>query len=557
MTRTPLASLLSTAATAHRRDLRRAAACGFAVAAATVLLLGLSGWFLTAAALAAATGAAHVFNYMLPAVGIRLLAIVRTGARYGERLTGHDAALGMLARIRPALFAAIAAAAPGQALRFSTGEASARLVQDVSVIEAAVVRRSARWSLAGAALSAAALALLGGIGVAIVVFAVVELTIALATRLARRMRVSAQVTLQANGRLKDVLADYGAAAAELRCYELEPRALADVARASDALATAHLANADAASWLDLLQAAAIAIAASSAFVLAIPAGAPIAALAALAAAMGVDGAAPLIRDIAQRASVATATARLDDILGLSKDDRVDPGDALPPVPALWLADLGGATIPPVARVAIQGASGCGKTSLIETLMGLRPALRGTARIGSVDIVNIPPARRVSVFALAPQDAPLLAGTVRENLLLADPDATDAALWSALHDAALDARVAALPHGLDGWIGENGARLSGGERRRLSLARALLSRAPWLLLDEPTEGLDPQTEAGVLERLEARMARTGQGVLIVTHAARVRAFCTSVLEWGDGVAGTESPPGEGAPHRAERIVAIAV
>lgn len=557
MTRTPLALLLSTAATAHRRDLRRAAACGFAVAAATVLLLGLSGWFLTAAALAAATGAAHVFNYMLPAVGIRLLAIVRTGARYGERLTGHDAALGMLARIRPALFAAIAAAAPGEAFRFSTGEASARLVQDVAVIEAAVVRRSARWSLGGAALSAAALALLGGVGVMIAVVAVIELTIALATRLARRMRVSAQATLQANGTLKDLLADYGAAAAELRCYDLEPRALADVARASNALAAAHLANADAASWLDLLQAAAIAIAASIAFVLAMPAGAPIAALAALAAAMGVDGAAPLIRDIAQRASVATATARLDEILGQPQGDLADAAHALPTKPGLWLANLGGEMLPPGARVAIQGPSGCGKTSLIEKLMALRPASRGTASVGGVDIVDIAPAQRATAFALAPQDAQLLAGTVRENLLLADPEATDEALWSALHDAVLDERIAALPHGLDSWIGENGARLSGGERRRLSLARALLSRAPWLLLDEPTEGLDPQTEASVLERVGARIARTGQGVLIVTHAARVRAFCTSVLDWGGGFEGAGYSLAEGVPHQAERIATIAV
>ncbi|WP_010163868.1 amino acid ABC transporter ATP-binding/permease protein [Sphingomonas sp. PAMC 26617] len=526
-----LARLLAIAARGHARNLRYAAAGGFAVAAATVLLLGLSGWFLTAAALAAMTGAAHVFNYMLPAVGIRLLAIVRTGARYGERFSAHDAALGMLAEVRPALFGAIAATAPGHAVRFSTGEASARLVQDVAVVEAAVVRRSARWALGGAVSCSALLAVLGGPGVMVAVAGVIAATVGVATLLAWRMRFPAQVALEANGVLKERLADYGAAAPELRCYALEARAVADIERASAALATAQLAGADAASWLDLVQATAIAVAAGVAFTLAIPAGAPIAALAALAAAMGVDGAAPLIRDIAQRASVAAATARLDAILALQPAPAVAVADLSPTAPTIWFRALAAAPFEPGDRVAILGPSGCGKTSLIETLLALRPVERDGIRIGGVDIADITPARLRSLFALAPQDAALLTGTVRDNLMLADPEAEDSRLWQALHDAALDHRVAALPGGLDGWIGENGARLSGGERRRLSLARAFLSRAAWLLLDEPTEGLDPATERRVLDRLGARIATTGQGVLMVTHSRQARAFCSTIAHYG--------------------------
>ena len=95
----------------------------------------------------------------------------------------------------------------------------------------------------------------------------------------------------------------------------------------------------------------------------------------------------------------------------------------------------------------------------------------------------------------------------------------------MDDACLAAKVRALPHGLDSWIGEDGVRLSGGERRRLSLARAYLAPAPWLLLDEPTEALDAQTEAQVVARLLARLERTGQGLVVVTHRPALLAVCT--------------------------------
>ena len=139
----------------------------------------------------------------------------------------------------------------------------------------------------------------------------------------------------------------------------------------------------------------------------------------------------------------------------------------------------------------------------------------------------PSAQTRPAFAHAPQDAALIAGTVRANLALAGPHPDDA-LWDALADAALEARVRALPQGLDTWIGENGERLSGGERRRLSLARALLRDAPWLLLDEPTEGLDPATETLVVQRLDARLKRTGQGLVLVSHRPAPRALCDQQL-----------------------------
>jgi ATP-binding cassette subfamily C protein CydC len=129
----------------------------------------------------------------------------------------------------------------------------------------------------------------------------------------------------------------------------------------------------------------------------------------------------------------------------------------------------------------------------------------------------------------PQDARLLTGTVADNLRLAAPTADDAELWDALADAQLDARVRRLPLGLATWIGDGGEVLSGGERRRLSVARAYLRPVPWLLLDEPTEGLDRRTEAELVAALERRLTRTGQGVVIVSHRPAPLALCSLTLD----------------------------
>jgi ATP-binding cassette subfamily C protein CydC len=181
------------------------------------------------------------------------------------------------------------------------------------------------------------------------------------------------------------------------------------------------------------------------------------------------------------------------------------------------------------RLGIIGPSGCGKTRTLEALVGHRSAPTGRIRIGTTPLEAAPMGWARSLFAYAPQDARLLTGTVAENLRLASPDAEDAALWDALADAQLDARVRRLPQGLATWIGNGGELLSGGERRRLSLARAYLRPAPWLLLDEPTEGLDRRTAAELVAALDRRLTRNGQGAIIVSHRPGPLTLCPVTLE----------------------------
>jgi ATP-binding cassette subfamily C protein CydC len=493
---------------AQKRE--RAGALRLAIASAVVLgvastvLMGLSGWFIVASALAGAAGlaVAHTFNVLIPSALIRLLAIGRTAARYGERLSGHTAALRALAAIRPAVFAGLAAAPPVESLALSRGEASARLVQDVDAIETRFVRLSAPWSAVAGLASAVALATLAGWLPAVVILVAALAAILSAHALAQRFSTPARTAIQAKvGALKETAASFVAASAELRAYGLEAWAGEALNAKATELDAARIAAARAQGLIVASQAVILGAAVATAIATAAPAGPALAALAGLAAAMGVDALAGLAHAFDQDGAAREARERLDTILR----HQPQPAPKLEDVPALTIL---GETLNPGERLAIVGRSGCGKTTAIETLLGLRGE-------------TTPPR---SPFAWLPQDAGLIAGTVRENLRIAMPRATNDQLWEVLEDAALADRIRAAPQGLAAYLGDDGERLSGGERRRLALARAYLRDAPWLLLDEPTEGLDAVTEALVIARLEQRLARTGQGLVVVSHRPAPAAIC---------------------------------
>lgn len=506
-----LRELIAAESVRHRVSGRRAALLGAVVGLASVLLLGVSGWFLTAAALAGAAGtaAALALNYMLPSALIRLLAIARTGARYGEAVFAHDAGLRIGARLRPALFAATAAAPVRQALAVARGKMLRVVVDDVARIETALVRRSARWHAGGATLAGVAVVALAGMLAAAALVAILAVTLLASEKLARSARRSEARREEALAELRLAADALVAAAPELRCYRpADARQLLE--RPGRALALAEREAASAAALAPLIQAGCMTLAAVAVLALSSGGPAPIAALATLAAAMAVDGLAPVLRAMAERSATRDAAARLDELLAHRQQD------ALPIVTGRPALDLLGVHLNPGDRCQLAGRSGVGKTTLVEHLIGLRSPVVGRARLAGVDVAFLPPEQIRSTFAWQPQDAAALSGTVRDNLSVARAGACDRALWQALHDAALDEVVRALPHGLDSWIGDDGARLSGGERRRLAVARALVADAPWLLLDEPIEGLDPATARLLLERLDRRLDRTGQGLIVVSH-----------------------------------------
>lgn len=246
----------------------------------------------------------------------------------------------------------------------------------------------------------------------------------------------------------------------------------------------------------------------------------------------------------QAADGAAALARIDRLRRRKPPGPVRGSRTLPPVAAralrvvdlTWRAPAGDAvlsdlhlSLAPGERLAVLGPSGAGKTTLLYLLLGYLRPHRGRILVDGVPLERLDPVGWRAQVALMPQAPCLRLGTVRDNLRAARPDADDAALWRALERAAAAEFVARLPGGLDAPVGDRGLRLAGGEAQRLALARLLLRPASLILLDEPTEHLDPAARRQVWATLDAHLA--GRTVMIVTHRPEEAAHAHRRLDLG--------------------------
>jgi ATP-binding cassette subfamily C protein CydC len=172
------------------------------------------------------------------------------------------------------------------------------------------------------------------------------------------------------------------------------------------------------------------------------------------------------------------------------------------------------TIPQGSKIAIIGPSGSGKTTLLQLLMRYYDPEQGSVVLAGQNIRQFDADELIRCFGVLSQRSQLFASTIKENLLIAKPNATTTELNAAIKAAGLESFISYLPEGLDTWVGESGVKVSGGEARRIALARLYLKNAPVLILDEPTEGLDSNTERDVFTAL-ANFARD-KTVVMVTH-----------------------------------------
>ncbi|MFA9949231.1 thiol reductant ABC exporter subunit CydC [Dentiradicibacter hellwigii] len=529
----------------------RRMALGASLAAITVLagmgLLGLSGWFIAATAIAGLHAAsALAFDVFAPSAGIRLLALGRTAARYGERLVTHDATLAALAALRERIFRGWASAAQIRELLRRPARALFRLTSDLDALESLYLRllTPAGAALCATAFAAATLGLMTfwlGIALGIWMLAVgIAVSVGLFFRSRRPAlrrallteRLRAQTVDLVSGQTELVMA--GRLAAQCAALEQTDRRLARADRRLHRLDTAAGAIYGIAGSLTL----AATLLGVGALVDRGQIGIPAAVLALLIALAAMEPFAALRRGALEAGRMWLAAKRLSPHCAEyaeCADSGATPDAAVPDVPNAGDAVIlqrvsvrypGSATdalqslsltIAHGERVAVVGPSGAGKSTLMALLAGELAAHAGS-------IQRLP-------FAWLSQRADLFQDSLRENLLLAAPEAGDEALWHALESAGLAADIRGLNAGLETRLGESGLGLSAGQRRRLALARLLLQSHPLWLLDEPTEGLDAATAADVLARL--RILGEGRAWLMATHLRREAALADRLLILRDG------------------------
>lgn len=205
----------------------------------------------------------------------------------------------------------------------------------------------------------------------------------------------------------------------------------------------------------------------------------------------------------------------------------DAGQAAGETAASLILDDVTCTFAPGTMTCIMGRSGSGKSTLLKLLMRFWDPTAGAITVSGVDARRINTASLRSHEAYMTQDTHLFCGTVRENLLVARADATDAELLDACQSASLTALIDRLPQGLDTPVAELGDSLSGGERQRIGLARIFLNDAPFILLDEPTSALDALNEAAVMQAVD-ELKRRGKTIVLVSHRASTCAFADRSL-----------------------------
>jgi ATP-binding cassette subfamily C protein CydC len=519
---------------------------------ANVGLMAVSGWFITAMAAAGLGGAA--INYFTPAAIIRALAILRTGGRYVDRVVSHDATLRLVADSRAHLFARMVPLAPAALDDLRSGDLLARLKADIDRLELTFLRLISPVAVAvltlvavglllalhDGSLAAGVLAVLALCGLVVPALAAIATTApgrVLTARAAdlRRLVVDDLAGLGPllmtgafaahRGRLVQTMASLVEAERRLNRRAALGQALGrlsgDLALIVALAIGVPLVAASRLAGPDLAMAALLSLSAAEAFM-----GLP-------AAFLGVSAtlasARRLFAILDRRPPVTEAEhpAPLPDgrDVALDKVTLRYRGDGRPALDGISL------DIPFGSHVALIGESGAGKSSLAGLLVRLRDPDAGQIRLGGLPLTapSLDDLRRA--IGVVPQKPHLFTTTLEANLKLGRPSATAGELAEAIEAADLAEFIGRLPEGLGTPVGVAGTTLSGGEARRIAIARALLVDPDILVLDEPGEGLDPETEAAVLDRVLDRMA--GRTVILITHARAALSRMDRVIELDAG------------------------
>ena len=473
-----------------------------------------------------------VLSLSVAIVGVRFFGLARPVSRYFDRLASHDLALRSLTGARSRVYERVEPLAPVQLAGYRSGDLLARLVSDVDAMQnlylrgigpplVALAAGVVSVAVTAAILPVAALILSLGLGVGGI--AVPVLAAAAAHRTAR-------TEAEARGALSAELVEVVRAAPELAVYGRTDERLARVREADRKVTRAARATAVAAGAGDGLRIVVTGATAANVLAVAVDAHAGgsldrvLIALLALLAIASFEPSQPLAQAAVDLSQTLSAGRRVLDLIA-QEPAVVDPPAPLPAPTAPFAVELRGVRVPytlrdidlrlePGGRVALVGPSGAGKTTVVNLLVRFLDPEAGTVLLAGRDLRDYRQEDVRRAIAVAGQDSHLFSTSIRENVRLGKPGATDEAIEDALGQARILDWVRTLPAGLDTLVGEEGRQLSGGQRQRLVVARALMANAPVLVLDEPTAHLDPETAQSLVD--DVLDAACGRSVVLVTH-----------------------------------------
>ena len=552
----PLRALIRRQFTEQRAAFLLGLAIALVPAITGLLLLGVAGWFITASAVAGAAGL--LINYFTPSALIRGLAIGRTAGRYGERLLTHDATFRFLARLRGAVFAGFAAIRPETAGQSRSGLRLARLTLDIDQLDRAYLRLVVPAFVTGVVTLLACVAAVLIAPLALVPLASGLLLVAVAAGLLsqRKLVQAARRMEAAEEAMRMRSADFVAGRRDLAIYGGLDEAVDGIRQAGLRRSEAERPLERSASLAEALVMSVGQLLVALGLVLLAPQVAGGTLSAALVTGLLLVGLgltetlASLLPGLAGWTRTQRAAARVMPLAEKGAEagagasgshSTAITGEPLPNAAALELTGVTFAypgaqravlegfdlTLARGETVCLVGPSGCGKSTVLALAARLVRPDAGAIRLGGCDLSEIPEVvlrRRLAVISQKPL---LFNDTIAANLRLAVPKASPEAMWAALEAVGLADTIAARPEGLGSLLGEGGAGLSGGEARRLTLARALLMRPDVVLLDEVTEGLDDATAAGVLSALSA-FRDEGASLLLISHRARELAIADRIV-----------------------------
>jgi len=526
-------------AKSHGKRMLMGIVLGLVAIGSAVGLLSLAGWFLTAAALAGLSAAGTwQFNFFLPSIGVRLFAFGRTLARYGERVVNHDTTFRILESLRVWFYRHIEPLAPACLSRYRSGDVLNRLVEDIDTLDNLFVR-----VLSPSAAALAVSALLGAVlwlfdpvmAVAALVFLAVAGGLVPLAAVSFGAETGRQLGRQSAG-LRVRIVEGLQGMPELLVYGAQGRHLEAIRQDSDALVASQRRMSHITGFTSALTTLISGLAVTFVLYLGVDridlaaeyGGAQLA-LVTLAVMASYEAVWPLPAAFQFLGRTREAGHRLMEIVTSEPAVRYpEQSESLPKHYGLVFENIDfryaektpfvlenlDFQVAPGSRVAVLGTTGSGKTTLMNLLVRFWEPTAGRICMGGVDIRTLSAADLRRGVSVVSQQAHIFSTSLRDNLRMARADATETDLREALAAAQLLPFVDSLPDGLDTWVGEAGKMLSGGQVRRLAVARAFVHDAPIWVLDEPTEGLDRVTERQLMQAILERT--TGKTMLLITH-----------------------------------------